>query len=352
MLYLIWVVFLLFGVMIYGSRKRAKILGRFATPQAFDSIAPGIQLKNRWIRGLLMTIVLLFLVVSLSGPLAGFKWEVVEQKGVDIMICLDLSKSMLAQDIEPSRLERAKREIVDLLRMMGSDRAGLVAFAGKAILQCPLTMDHGAFNLFLNALEPDYLPVGGTDIGGAIATALDGFERDVESEKAIIIITDGDNTTGNPLDMAKMAARENVKIFCIGVGSDEGAPVPDSGGGFKKDDQGRVVISKFDGPGLEQIAAITQGVYVRSVAGDMDLERIYGEEILGEMDKKTVKSGKRKVWENRFQWFLFPALVLLVIEMMISHNRRGIFFSIILVVFWPLFLQPVLQVLRQVLKRE
>ncbi|MCP4113922.1 MAG: VWA domain-containing protein [Desulfobacteraceae bacterium] len=329
MLYLVWVVLLLAGVIVYGTRKRARILGRFASAKAFEAIAPGVKTKKRLIRGVLTILAFLCLVAALAGPLVGFRWETVEQKGVDIMICLDLSRSMLAQDIKPSRLERAKREILDLLGMMKSDRAGLVAFAGKAILQCPLTMDHGAFNIFLNALEPDYLPVGGTDIGGAIDTALSGFEKEQVSEKAIILITDGENTSGVPLEVAKKAARENVRIFCIGVGSEAGAPVPDVNGGFKKDGQGRIVISKVDDSGLEKIASTARGVYVRSDAGDMDLDLIYDREIRGRMEKKTLKSGKRKVWENRFQWFLFPAVVLLLIETMLADNRRGIFFSLL-----------------------
>lgn len=330
MLYLVWIMFLLSGVIIHGNRKRRKILNRFATLKVLEIIAPGINPGIRLIRSLLTIVALFCLVGALAGPLVGFKWETIEQKGVDIMICLDCSRSMLAQDIKPSRLERAKREIFDLLGMIKSDRAGLVAFAGNSILQCPLTLDHEAFNLFLNALEPDYLPVGGTDIGGAIETALNGFEKDVDSEKAIIIITDGENTTGNAVEMAKKAAKQAIKIFCIGVGSKEGAPVPDTGGGFKKDEAGGIVISKVDEPGLEKIAGLTRGVYVRSVAGDMDLDRIYDQEILGGMEKKTLKSGRQKVWENRFQWLVFPAVVLLLVEMILADNRRGIFFSVFL----------------------
>ncbi|ACN16036.1 conserved hypothetical protein [Desulforapulum autotrophicum HRM2] len=331
MLYLVWLVVLLVGVMVYGNLKRARILARFAAPKALETIAPGINPGIRWARIVLITLVLFCLVGALSGPLAGFRWQTVEQKGVDIMICLDCSRSMLAQDIKPTRLERAKREIIDLMGMIQSDRAGLVAFAGRAILQCPLTLDHSAFNLFLNALEPDYLPVGGTDLGGAIETALNGFEKEVESEKAIILITDGENTTGDSIEMAKKAADQGVKIFCIGVGSPEGAPVPDSAGGFKKDRSGKIIISRVDEPALKKIAAMTQGVYVRSVAGDMDLDRIYDQEILGRMEKKTLKSGRQKVWENRFQWLLIPGILLLMIEMMLENNRRGIFFSAVLV---------------------
>lgn len=331
MLYLVWVVILLVGVMVYGNLKRADVLARFAAPKALKSIVPDINSKLRWARVVLTCLALFCLVLAMAGPLAGFRWQTVEQKGVDLMVCIDCSRSMLAQDIKPTRLERAKREVMDLMGMIQSDRAGLVAFAGKAVLQCPLTLDHAAFNLFLNVLDPDYLPVGGTDLAGAIETALAGFEQGVDSEKAIILITDGEITTGDAFEMAEKAAARGVKIFCIGVGTPGGAPIPDSHGGFKKDESGKIIISRVDEPGLEKLASMTGGVYVRSVPEDMDLDRIYSQEIQGGMEKKTLKSGKQKVWHNRFQWFLLPGIILIMIEMMLDYNRRGIFFSILFV---------------------
>ncbi len=323
MFYLVWVVFFLVCMIIYGSGKRGRILSDFALKNVFDSILPEYSRKRRYLKGGLLILALVFIVIALTGPLVGFRWEKIEQKGVDIMICLDCSRSMLAEDIKPSRLERAKHEIIDLLRMMESDRAGLVAFAGVAVLQCPLTMDYSAFNIFLNALNPDYLPVGGTDISGAIETALNGFEKNVNSDKAIILITDGENTAGKPFDAAKKAAKQGVKIFCIGVGSRDGAPVPDKKGGFKKDLQGRIIMSKVDDAGLKKIAAITCGRYVRSVAGNMDLDIIYKQDINKTMTKKTIKSTRRKIWENRFQWFLFPGLILLFAELFVDERKRA-----------------------------
>ena len=331
MLYLVWPVVLLVGIMVYGSLKRARILARFAAAKTLEVIVPGINPKLRWARVFLTCLALVCIVGAMAGPLAGFKWQTVEQKGVDLMVCVDCSRSMLAQDIKPTRLEQAKREVMDLMGMIQSDRAGLVAFAGKAILQCPLTLDHAAFNVFLNILDPDYLPVGGTDLAGAIETALSGFEQDVESEKAIILITDGDITTGDAFEMAKKAAAQGVKIFCMGVGSPGGAPVPGSEGGFKKDESGKIVISRVDEKGLEKLAAMAGGVYVRSVPGDSDIDRIYNGEIQGGMEKKTLKSGRQKVWHNRFQWILLPGILLIMLEMMLDYNRRGIFFSILFV---------------------
>ncbi len=322
MFYLIWAVLLLLAVMVYGIRKRSRILGKFIDPELIPVMIPGYSIGRRWLKGMLLIFTLLFIVISLTGPQVGFRWEQVEQKGVDIMIALDCSRSMLATDIKPSRLEQAKREIIDLLKMMHSDRAGLVAFAGSAILQCPLTLDHSAFNIFLNALEPDYLPKGGTDIRGALQTALNGFETDVNSEKAIILITDGENTSGDPFEAVKEAAEKGIRLFCIGVGREEGAPIPDASGGYTKDDQGRIIMSKVDDEALNKIASMGMGIYVKSVAGDMDLDLIYTREILKNMEKTTIQSGRKKVWENRFQWFLFPAALLLIIELFISEQKK------------------------------
>ncbi|MBC2704619.1 VWA domain-containing protein [Desulfobacula sp.] len=322
LLNLLWGLIPVFGIMAYGIRKRKKILSGFAKADMVSLIVPGFDPRRRWIKAVLITIGFGFAIVALAGPQLGYKWEKTTQKGVDIMIALDCSKSMLAQDIKPNRLERAKREIIDLLHMMKSDRAGLVAFAGRAILQCPLTLDHEAFNIFLKVLEPGFLPVGGTNLNAAIKTCYDGFEEDSDTEKAIIIITDGESTSGNVEEAAKEMARQGIKIFSIGVGDLQGAPIPDENGGFKKDVSGNIILSKVDEEGLEKLAAMTDGTYVRSVAGDMDLDLIYKDKILGTMDRKTLTSGKKKVWENRYQWFLFPCLVLLLIEFILSSKKK------------------------------
>jgi Ca-activated chloride channel family protein len=330
LLNLLWALILVFGILVYGIRKRKKILYKFAKADMFSFIIPGFDPKRRWIKTILITVASGFAIVALSGPQMGYKWEKTTQKGVDIMIALDCSKSMLVQDIKPNRLERAKREIIDLLHMMKSDRAGLVAFSGRAILQCPLTLDHEAFNIFLKVLEPGFLPVGGTDLSLAIKECYNGFEKESDTEKAIIIITDGESTTGDVEATAKEMTKQGIKIFCIGVGDPSGAPIPDEKGGFKKDESGNIILSKVDTKTLEKLAAITGGTYVRSVAGDMDLDLIYKDKILGTMERKTLTSGKKKVWENRYQWFLFPCLILLLIEFILSSKKKlkGVFIFI------------------------
>ncbi len=319
---MLWALIGVFVLMAYGISKRKKIMTAFADAGILPSISPGFSQKRRWFKAVLIIAAFVFAVIALAGPQLGYRWEKTTEKGVDIMIALDCSKSMLAKDISPNRLERAKREIVDLLRMMRSDRAGLVAFSGNAFLQCPLTLDHEAFHIFLNALEPGFLPVGGTNLEAAIQTSYEGFEVESDTQKAIIIITDGESTTGGAEDAAQKMAGLGIKIFTIGVGDLSGAPVPDDEGGFKKDASGNIVLSRVDEKGLQKIASLTAGTYVRSVAGDMDLDVIYTEKILGGMEKRTLRSGKKKVWENRYQWFLFPCLVLLLVELALPSKRK------------------------------
>ncbi|MFH2061190.1 MAG: VWA domain-containing protein [Pseudomonadota bacterium] len=323
LLNLLWILIPVSGIMVYGILKRKKILLAFAPFKMLVSIVPGFDPRRRWIKAVLIILASGFAIVAMAGPQMGFRWEKVKQKGVDIMIALDCSKSMLAQDIAPNRLERAKREIVDLLRMMKSDRAGLVAFSGNAILQCPLTLDHEAFNIFLKVLEPSFLPTGGTNLDAAIQTCYSGFEKQTDTQKAIILITDGENTFGSVEKTVQQMAKQGIKVFCIGVGNRQGAPIPDEKGGFKKDTSGNIVLSKVDETGLQKIATMTDGAYVRSVAGDMDLDVIYKDKIQGTMERKALVSGKRKIWENRYQWFLFPCLMLLLIEFFLSPTKRS-----------------------------
>ncbi len=327
-LYLLWAILPVAGLMGYGIRQHKIILGLFADSGVYPFILPGRHHKIKWIKLLLVLTALTLAVFALAGPQAGFHWEETRQKGVDIMIALDCSNSMLAQDIKPNRLEQAKREIIDLIRLMRSDRAGLVAFAGQAILQCPLTLDHDTFNLFLRVLTPDYLPVGGTNLIAAIETCYQGFEKGSDTDKAIVLITDGENTAGKNTreeieEIAKKMGLEGIKIFCIGVGDPAGAPIPDSAGGFKKDAKGNIILSRVDDKGLEKIAALTNGRYVRSVAGNMDLDQIYSQDILNTMERKTITQGKKKVWEQRFQWFLFPCVLLLLIEMILPARKKA-----------------------------
>ncbi|WP_372682121.1 VWA domain-containing protein [Desulfosarcina sp.] len=323
MLFFIWAVPVLFLVIFYGMRRRREIMHRFSSVHGLEAIAPDTVGGRRWVKGSLLMVAVLFTAVALAGPKYGYRWQEIRQQGVDIIIALDCSRSMTAADIHPTRLERAKREVFDLLAMLKGDRVGLVAFAGTAFLQCPLTLDYSAFNLFLNALSPDYLPVGGTDITGALTTALDSFDPKSASDKAVILITDGENTGGGePLKAAETLKENKIKLFCIGVGGSDGVPIPEPAGGFKKDRSGQIVLSRLDENTLKKMAVLTGGTYVRSVAGDMDLDAIYTDEIRRKMEADTVSSGRKQVWEDRFQWPLALALLCLVAELMLPVTRK------------------------------
>ncbi len=323
MLFFIWAIPVFFLVVVHGMKTRQAILARFASPKGLDAIAPETDSGRRWIKAGLVLCSLLFICLALSGPQYGYKWQTIEQKGVDIIVAIDLSRSMLATDIQPTRLDRAKREIYDLLAMLKGDRMGLVAFAGTAFLQCPLTLDYEAFNIFLNSLTPDSMPVGGTDISGAIAASLGAFDLKSASQKAIILITDGENTgKADPMEAAESARKAGVKLFCIGVGSDEGVPLPSETGGIKKDRSGNIILTRIDEETLKKIAALTGGAYVRSAAGSMDLDVIYTKEIRGKMEASTLSTDKKQIWEDRFQWVLALAVIALGAELFVPAVRK------------------------------
>jgi Ca-activated chloride channel family protein len=313
MLFLVWVIPVLTLAYWYGGRRRASILKAFAMRNGRDRIVPqGLDRRRRW-RAVLVLAACALLITALAGPRYGFRWQEIERKGVDIIIALDCSRSMMASDIQPTRLDRAKREIYDLLTMLQGDRVGLVAFSGTAFLQCPLTIDYTAFYLFLDVLTPDYLPLGGSDLAAAVSVSQEAFDPQSKADRAIILITDGENTgTGDPLKAAAAAQTAGIKLFCIGVGSGDGVPIPAAQGGFKKDAAGQIVLSRLDEPLLTRMATGTGGAYVRSVAGDIDLEAVYTDRIRAQMDGATVESSRKKVWADRYQWPLVLAVLLLV----------------------------------------
>jgi Ca-activated chloride channel family protein len=329
-LFLVWLAVPLGFIFFTGIRKRRKILSSFVRGGGFFEILPGYSGKRRILKAFTGCAALVFLAVSASGPEYGHKWQEFETRGVEIILAVDCSRSMTASDIQPTRLDRAKREIIDLLSMLEGDKVGLVAFAGTSFLQCPVTSDYSGFTLFLNALSPDYIPVGGTDLESAITTALNSFDRHSGAEKAVIIITDGEATAGDAIKAAEAAKEKGIRIFCIGVGGETAAPVPEKGGGFKKDRTGSLVLSKLDEESLKRISDITGGTFVRSVAGDMDLDVIYRQEIRGKMEQSIMRSGKRKIPENRFQWPLFIAVALMFLDVFMPSSRKvSVFFLLV-----------------------
>ncbi len=313
--YLLLLIPLLIGFFIWAEKKRKALSAKFVDASLLPRlVSPGV-LKQRRTKAKLLIWSLVFFVIALAQPRWGFQWEDLKQKGVDIIIALDVSTSMRATDIKPSRLERAKHKVADLLSMLRGDRVGLVAFAGTSFLHCPLTLDYQAAEMFLNALDTDLVPLQGTALGHAIETSLQAFSTTERKSKAILLITDGEDHEGTVLKAIQRAKKEGVKIFVIGIGRDEGVPVPDpNGGGFKRNPSGEIVLSKINEPLLEKIAVETGGAYVRSVLGNTDMQSIYLDQIQQSIEKKELKSSRRKRWTERFQWLVFAGLFCLAWE--------------------------------------
>jgi Ca-activated chloride channel family protein len=310
-------------LIIYGARRKRAELGRFASEMIFPHIILGRSTFKRNVKiGLFMTATL-FLVLCLLGPRWGFHWEEVRRQGVDIIIALDTSDSMLSQDVKPSRLERSKREVYDLIKMLRGDRMGLVVFAGDAFVQCPLTLDHGACLMFLDYIDTTVVPQKGTNLEAAIRKAVGAFDDLERGSKAIILISDGGSLQGDPMAAADEAKQKGIKIYTIGIGrEDEEVPIPLSGGGLKYKG-GKMVTTKLEDEVLRDVALATGGIYVRSVTGDLDLEKIYYEEIHKKMEKRELESTRRKRWEERFQWPLLGAVALLFAEAIMGERQSN-----------------------------
>ena len=313
---------------VYSFSARTRLLRRFASPAMLARLTTGVSRPRQLFKAALIALAALAAVLALAELKYGFTWEEVQRRGVDIVVALDVSDSMLVEDAETggklSRLERAKREVADLLRIVGGDRIGLVAFAGTAFLECPLTLDYGAAHLFLSSIDTDLIPVKGTALGAALRTSLEAFEGGSHSSRAIILITDGEDHGGDALAAAEEAKLAGVRIFAIGIGRDEGAPIPAAGGGFRRDRRGEMVLSRLDESTLQRIALATGGRYVRSVTGDVDLEQIYSQGIKAVLEDQELESQRRQRWEDRFQWLLAVALIALMAEPLIAERRRAV----------------------------
>ena len=310
--------------LIWGNRRKYTLLVQFCGENLFPKLV-GSSFKDQLkLRTIFLVSTFVFLLFALTRPQWGYQWEDINQEGVDIIVALDVSRSMLAEDIKPNRLERAKRKISDLLDMLRGDRVGLVAFAGTSFVQCPLTLDYSAARIFLNAIDTDLIPVQGTALGDALRKSVKAFRTEDNKSKAIILITDGEDQTGQALQAAKEAREVGVKVFTIGIGKEIGAPLPnpDKTGGFLKNEAGEVILTKLDETTLQKISLETGGSYVRSVTGDIDLKTIYLDQINQNLEKKKFKSERRKIWQERFQWFIFPALLFLLYEANLAERKR------------------------------
>jgi len=306
-----------------AMRWRRKALQRFGEKDLLNHLIPDISRYKHQIKFTFLLLAVAFLIVGLANPQIGTKMEEVKREGVDIIIALDVSKSMIAEDIKPNRLENAKRAISKLIDKLHNDRIGLIVFAGEAYVQLPLTADYNAAKLFLNTVYTSIVPVPGTAIGSAIDLAVKSFDENQDKHKALIIITDGENHEDDAAGSAKIALNKGVKIHTIGMGSPEGVPIPiyrnRKQRGFHKDKDGNPILTKLNERMLQEIASAADGQYIRATNKQEELSIIL-DEIAG-MEKKEFEARIFTDYEDRFQYFLGIALLLLIAETFISARK-------------------------------
>lgn len=312
------------ALMWHLSRLRQHALEQFASVKLVQVLTESVSVLRRRIKAAALLLGVALVFVALARPQWGFRWEEVRRRGIDILLAVDTSRSMLAKDIAPDRLQRAKLGIYDFISRLEGDRVGLIPFSGSSFLMCPLTMDYNAFEESLNALDTTIIPRGGTDIATAIQTAVRTFDEGETNFKILILVTDGEDLEGSALSAAQDAAAKGVKIYTIGVGTPAGEIIPiqsKRGIQYVKDESGNVVKSKLDESMLRQIAEATGGFYSPLGQRGEGLDAIYRDK-LSLIPKEELTQRMRKVPLERFQWPLLFAIILLGMELLI-RDRKG-----------------------------
>ena len=305
--------------------RRGVLLARFGDSPLVARLTDSVNRRGRWVKAALQLAAVSLLILALARPQFGTRVETVRRRGQDVMVAVDLSRSMLAEDVTPNRLDRARLAILRLIGTLDGDRIGLVAFAGDAFVQSPLTVDYTAAAMFLNAMEPDMMPVQGTDLGQALRMSLDALDQGAREDRVLVVVTDGEDHEGEIDEQLQRAASSGVKIHAVGIGSTEGVPIPEPGSqgggqGFKRDEAGSVITTRLDEATLRHLAEATGGRYVRVAPGTTALEELVDEIATGEggeLDSREITQ-----FEEQFQIFLGLAFALLLIEALVPERRR------------------------------
>ncbi|HCU24547.1 MAG TPA: hypothetical protein DF383_05975 [Deltaproteobacteria bacterium] len=320
--FLFFLIPLVLALFAWTRRGRNKAWQALADKALRPRLLPQTSPWRLRMKALLKILALAFLILALMEPQWGTHEEEVTMRGADVMILLDVSNSMLAQDLKPSRLERMKRKFSDLLGMLAGDRVGLIAFAGRSFLLSPLTIDYGTLQMFVEELKTDTIPVQGTDLSGAISLALKAM-GDKDSAKAILVFSDGEDHSEKLDKIAELLREKKVKVFALGFGTPEGAPIPEPGGGFKTNPEGQMVVSKLKEEALKDLALKTGGAYVRAVTSEEDLRQLYVKGIRGALELSELKAARKQVWASRFYWPLGITCVFLLLGGLFSEVQRN-----------------------------
>jgi Ca-activated chloride channel family protein len=324
-LHLLWLIPALGGLFAYGFTRKSRAMRIFATVNLFDRLMPTVSIRRQKIKAAVLLGSIAMLIFAATGPRWGRKIVQLQRKGIDIMVCLDVSRSMLADDIAPNRLERAKFELGDMLGGLKGDRIGLVTFAGNAALTCPLTINYGAYRMALDEVDTRSTARGGSLIGDAIREAADSFADNQKGHKAILLITDGEDQESFPVEAARDAwQNKKIRVFTVGVGdASQGAriPIKDGQGERYLQHNGEQVWSKLDVTTLQEMAIEGGGDYYPMGTSDADFRVLYEEHIRRKVEARELEMSRKEMQYARFQWFAGLALLLLMVETLLSDRK-------------------------------
>ncbi|MBI4394800.1 MAG: VWA domain-containing protein [Candidatus Omnitrophica bacterium] len=320
-----WIVFALLIFFLWTGKRKKSLLEKFGKWQTLKSLIEFHSKEKEQIKKILLLAVLSLLILALARPQWGETKKEIERKGVEVIFLVDTSLSMLAEDASPSRIGKAKLEMKSALRQLKGDRIGIVTFAGSGFIQSPLTLDYDAFILFANSIQVGYIPDAGTSLSQAIRTAVKGFAKSKQKNHVVILLSDGEDLEGDVEAAVKLAKEAKIRIYTVGIGTKEGAPIPlrsEQGkvSGYKKDRSGEIVITKLNEPLLTQAAEQTGGLYFPASAGEREMEWIY--QHMQNLEKGEFKQRLVIEREDHFQFFLAFAIILLLIETLMSDTKR------------------------------
>lgn len=322
-LYLLLILPVLVGLFIINRVRSRNAIRKLGDAALISRLMPELSGPRPVLKFILLLASISSIIIALARPQYGSKLEEVRKQGVEVIIALDVSNSMLAEDIQPDRLTRAKQAISRLVDNLSNDKIGLIVFAGDAYTQIPITTDYISAKMFLSTIGPDMVPKQGTAIGAALRLASGSFTPGEGKSRAIIIITDGENHEDEPLKEAEEAAKAGIVIHTIGIGSSEGVPIPLSTGGrkdFLKDQDGTTVITRLDEEILKKIAVTGGGNYIRASSSSIGLDEIFSD--IRKMDQSELESSVYTEYNDQFQIFAALALILLVIEIIIMERKN------------------------------
>ena len=310
---------------IYSRIKRKRQIKEYGDPHMLAEAMPEVSGAKPRLKFAIQLIALTLLIFTIAGPQFGSKLETVKKQGIEVMICLDVSNSMLSRDIAPNRLEKSKQMLSRLVDQMKNDKIGLIVFAGDAFTQLPITNDYVSAKMFMSSIHPKMVSAQGTAIGSAINLAARSFTPNESSDKAIIVITDGENHEDNAVEAAKAAYNKGIKVDVIGIGSLQGAPIPDDSGNpnsFRKDKQGNVVVTKLNEEMAKEIAAAGHGIYARADNTNSALKALLDD--LNNLNKTELESKVYSDYDDRFQVLAWIVLALLLINIFILDRKNRI----------------------------